>query len=156
MLDEPVDTDHRTATRRAPAPPAEVPAPDLLAAARSAIAEGRYADAARIAGAAAQAAPMLADAHYLRGLALVDLGNDAAALAELRKAVYLAPQDGFAHFLLAGVLSRLDQAQAGRREYGAAAQTLVATPPGRGTAELGGRSVTELAALCLRLAQDPA
>ena len=55
---------------------------------------------------------MLADAHYLRGLALVDLGEDAGALAELRKAVYLAPQDGFAHFLLAGVLSRLDQAQA--------------------------------------------
>ena len=153
---EPVDTDRRSAARRtrATAPTAE--ALDLLTAARTAIAEGRYADAARLAGAAAQATPMLADAHYLRGLALVDLGDDASALVELRKAVYLAPQDGFAHFLLAGVLSRLDQAQAGRREYGAAAQTLAATPPGRGTAELGGRSVAELAALCLRLSQDPA
>ena len=50
---------------------------------------------------------------------------------------------------------RLDQAQAGRREYRAAAQTLPGTPPGRGTAELGGRSVQELAALCLRLSEDP-
>jgi hypothetical protein len=70
---------------------------------------------------------------------------------ELRKAVYLEPQMGFAHFLLAGVLDRLGDRAASAREYAAAADTLGLGPDDATAEELGGRSVRELAQLCRQL-----
>jgi chemotaxis protein methyltransferase CheR len=94
---------------------------------------------------------MRAEAFYLRGLAYVDLGKDGDALIELRKAVYLDPKMGFAHFLLAGVLDRLGDRPASAREYAAAADTLGLAPGDDTAPELGGRSVRELAQLCRQL-----
>ena len=94
---------------------------------------------------------MRGEAFYLRGLALVDLGDDDRALVELRKAVYLEPEMGFAHFLLAGVLDRLGDRGASAREYAAAADTLGLAPGDATAEELGGRSVRELAQLCRQL-----
>jgi chemotaxis protein methyltransferase CheR len=146
--------------RRPAAPAAEprrperaaAPTPDAptLASVRDALTQGRYDDAARLARLAADADPLRAEVHYLLGLALVDQGLDAEALPALRRAVYLDPEHGLAHFLLAGALARCGDRPAAAREYRAAAQTLSrdvdATAP-----ELGGRSARELAALCAQL-----
>jgi Flp pilus assembly protein TadD len=70
----------------------------------------------------------------------------------LRKAVYLDARDGFAHFLLAGALDRLGEFVAAARSYRAAAETLGRRPKDAIAAELGGRSVAELAQLCEQLA----
>lgn len=123
----------------------------LLVRARQALSQGLYDDAAQLAADAAVLEPLRAEAFYLRGLALVDAGRDADALVNLRKAVYLGPEQGFAHFLLAGVLDRLGHGEAAAREYLAAADTLGLQPGDEMAAELGGRSVRELAQLCRQL-----
>ena len=155
---EPVAAERRVAVRRQPPPVPVEPAAEvdrdvdaLLAEAREALAAGRYADAAQLAADAAVAAPLRAEAFYLRGLALVDLGRDEEAAGELRKAVYLEPERGFAHFLLAGVLDRLGQPVLAARAYAAAADTLGSQPADATAEELGGRSVRELAQLCRQL-----
>jgi chemotaxis protein methyltransferase CheR len=136
-----------------PAPGSEPePAADPVEAIHAALRGGGYARAAELAGELAEREPMRADAHYLRGLALANLGRDAEALVSLRKAVYVDPDAGFAHFLLAGALARLGNPAAAARAYRAAAETL-----GRGNddelaAELGGRSMRELVDLCWQLA----
>ncbi len=139
----------------APAPEGErVPqrgADELLVASRAALAAGEYTSAADLAAQARELEPMRAEAYYLHGLALVDVGQDEAALVELRKAVYLDPTMGFAHFLLAGVLDRLGDGPAAAREYAAAADTLGLAPGDDTAQELGGRSVRELAQLCRQL-----
>ena len=152
--DEPVIVkERREAPRRAePAPvPVVVSVETLLEQSRAAITAGLYAEGAQLAADAAAQAPLRAEAFYLRGLALVDLGRDDDALVELRKAVYLEPERGFAHFLLAGVLDRLGQPVLAAREYGAAADTLGLQPADATAEELGGRSVRELAQLCRQL-----
>jgi chemotaxis protein methyltransferase CheR len=128
------------------------PTRDPLDAVRSALREGRYAEAADIAAEVVAATPLWAEAHYLQGVALTNLGRDADALIVLRKSVYLDPEHGFAHFLLGGALERLDERVAAARSYRAAAATLGSRPLDAVAPELGGRSVAELAALCLELA----
>ena len=132
---------------RAAAPPAPT-----LALVRAALAEGRYEDAAGLADELARRDSLAADAHYLRGLALTNCGRDEEALVALRKAVYLDPTAGFAHFLLAGALDRLGERTAAAASYRAAAKALAAAPDGAVSAELGGRSPGELVELCGRLA----
>jgi chemotaxis protein methyltransferase CheR len=140
-------------------PPAEVPPSvrmqptrDPLDAVRSAIAQGQYDEAADIAAEVVAATPLWAQAHYLQGVALTNLGRDADALVVLRKTVYLDPEHGFAHFLLGGALDRLSEPVAASRSYRAAAATLGRRPMDGVAIELGGRSVAELAALCTQLA----
>ena len=144
-LEQPRVPERRVAARRS------LPAPMLLDSARAALSAGGYDEAARLAASAAEADPLRAEPFYVRGLALVGGGRDAEALVELRKAVYLDPAAGLAHFLLAGVLGRLGSSAAAAREYAAAADTL--RPRDAQAHELGGRSVTELAELCRSLAQ---
>ncbi|MCA1720044.1 MAG: protein-glutamate O-methyltransferase CheR [Actinobacteria bacterium] len=152
--DEPVAPERRVAPRRTRTPPpVAVPAARPAASApsvRGALAEGRYDEAAEAAGLLVAAAPLDAAGFYLRGLARVNAGRDADAVVDLRKAVYLEPGNGLAHFLLAGTLARLGAASAAAREYAAAADTL--RPQDASVPELGGRSVEELAAMCRRLA----
>lgn len=134
----------------APVPPAE---PDPMVAVRTAVAAGSYVEAADLAAEVTTADPLRAEAHYLHGLALTNLGRDAEALVVLRKAVYLDPHDGFAHFLLGGALERSGEARAAGRSYRAAATTLGTRPLDSVAPELGGRSVAELAVLCQELAR---
>jgi chemotaxis protein methyltransferase CheR len=124
---------------------------DPVTAIRAALSDGRYADAARLARLASDVDPLRADVHYLLGLALVDQGLDAEALPALRRAVYLRPASGLAHFLLAGALSRCGDRAAAAREYRAAAQTLGRDEQEAAASELGGRSARELAAMCAQL-----
>jgi chemotaxis protein methyltransferase CheR len=125
---------------------------DPLDSVRVALAEGRYKEAADLAAEVAGATPLRADAHYLWGVALTNLGRDADALVVLRKTVYLDPDHGFAHFMLGGALDRLGEGVAAARSYRAAASTLADSQVDRTTDELGGRDAAELAALCLTLA----
>jgi chemotaxis protein methyltransferase CheR len=145
------------ATSTPPAVPestAAVPPPrDPLDAVRWAIAEGRYDEAADVAAEVVAATPLWAQAHYLHGVALTNLGRDADALVVLRKTVYLEPEHGLAHFLLGGALERLGEPVAASRSYRAAAYTLGSQPLEGVAPELGGRRVTELAELCLQLAR---
>ena len=131
-------------------PDAELP--DPLDAVRAALEEGRYAEAADIAGEVASSTPLRADAHYLWGVALTNLGRDADALVVLRKTVYLDPDHGFAHFMLGGALDRVGEGVAAARSYRAAARTLGGRSGDLTAPELGGRDVSELAELCNQLA----
>jgi chemotaxis protein methyltransferase CheR len=130
------------------------PSGDLLAQARTALADGRYEDAARLGDLAAQDEPLCAEPHRLRGEALVALGRDQDALVALRKALYLDPEDGMAHFQLAGALARSGSTTAAAREYRAAADVLSRRPRAAPAPELGGREVGELVALCRRLGEQ--
>ena len=73
-----------------------------------------------------RADPLLAPAYVVLGRARSTLGEDAAAVDPLRKAVYLDPTAGDAHFLLAGALSRLGQHGAAAVSYRAAAASAAA------------------------------
>jgi chemotaxis protein methyltransferase CheR len=145
--------DRLTATPAESAAAPVQPEPDPLVAVRTAVAQGKYAEAADLAAEVVTATPLRSEAHYLHGLALGNLGRDAEALVVLRKAVYLDPDDGFAHFLLGGALERTGERVAAARSYRAASSTLGRRPFDAVAPELGGRSVAELAALCHQLAR---
>ncbi len=135
------------------APPLPEPV-DPVVEVRAALHAGRYAEAAALATAVSVAEPLRADAYYLHGLALANQGLDAEALVELRKAVYVDPLAGFAHFLLAGVLARLGDAPGAARSYRAAAESLGRSSDDHIATELGGRTVGELVELCRDLAGE--
>jgi chemotaxis protein methyltransferase CheR len=142
------------ATDPGPLPALESPADyqPSLQLVHAELAAGRYVLAAEIAESLAARDPLLAEAHYLRGMALCNQGRDRDALESLRKAVFLDPDTGFAHFLLAGALARLGEDPAAARAYRAAADTLGRRPGDAVAAELGGRSLSELIVLCRSLA----
>jgi Tfp pilus assembly protein PilF len=74
----------------------------------------------------------------------------------LRKAVYLDPSAGHAHFLLAGALARVGQHGSAAVSYRAAARALPSVPGQVLDSYLGGRSLQELVELCQRLARASA
>jgi chemotaxis protein methyltransferase CheR len=131
---------------------AEPAALDLLSRARQRIDAGDYPGAAAAAVAAAQADQLLAPAYVVLGRARTSLGQDADAVGPLRKAVYLAPTAGDAHFLLAGALDRLGQHAGAAAAYRAAAGTLDRLDSATLDDLFGGRDLVELVDLCLRLA----
>jgi len=128
-----------------------LPPPSAIGDVRTALAQGHYEQVISLAGALADAEPLRAEAHYLCGVALANLGRDADALGHLRKAVYVDPKLGFAHFALAGALSRLGDTTGASLSYRAAAETLGHNTDDRMAAELGGRDVGELVELCWQL-----
>ncbi|MDQ1701936.1 MAG: chemotaxis protein methyltransferase CheR [Frankiaceae bacterium] len=146
------------ALSRLAAAPVVVPAaerePAGVGSILGALGHGQYREAVRLADGVLAAEPLHGQAHYLRGMALTNLGRDRDALVSLRKAVYLDSQAGFAHFLLASTLERIGERKAAARSYLAAAQALGTRPEDAQAAELGGRNVFELVALCRRLAGE--
>jgi chemotaxis protein methyltransferase CheR len=144
--------------RRTPAPAAldhlalDHPALDDLAAARAALAAGDYRKAARVAEAATESDPLNPEGYVVLGHARSTLGLDTQAVGPLRKAVYLDPAAGHAHFLLAGALSRVGQHGLAAVSYRAAAHALPSVPRPVLDSYLGGRSVQDLVGLCERLA----
>jgi chemotaxis protein methyltransferase CheR len=126
---------------------------DHLAAARQAFAAGDYGEAARVAEAATAADPLNAEGYIVLGHARTTLGRDTQALDPLRKAVYLDPTAGHAHFLLGGALSRVGQHGPAAVSYRAAARALPSVPRPVLDSYLGGRSVQDLVDLCQQLAR---
>jgi chemotaxis protein methyltransferase CheR len=125
-----------------------------LAAAVGHLADGDYAAAALSAEAAVRADSLLAPAYVVLGRARCTLGQDAAAVDPLRKAVYLEPTAGDAHFLLAGALSRLGQHGNAAVSYRAAAASVHRLDDRTRNDLLGGRDLAELVDLCERLAES--
>lgn len=123
-----------------------------LDGARAALRAGSYGRAADLAAIVSGADPLDPHAYTVRGLALSNLGRHREALLDLRKAVYVDPQAGFAHFLLAGTLATLGDQPAAARSYRAAAQTLGHSADDHVAAEMGGRKLSELVELCWQLA----
>ena len=119
-----------------------------------ALRDGDYAAAARHAQAALESDPLLPAAYVVLGQARSTLGQDAGAVDPLRKAVYLNPAAGHAHFLLAGALARLGQHGPAAVSYRAAAAALAKQSGTAVAGLLDGRDVRELAALCLVLAEQ--
>jgi chemotaxis protein methyltransferase CheR len=140
-------------TRTDPEPPSVRPSPeDDLVAAQRAMAEGRYQKAASLAERATAASPLLVEAYVVAGRALSNLGDDDGAIVALRKAVFLEPRAGHAHFLLATTLSRVGDPEGASLSFATAAEAL----PGTGAERLGelldGRAVGDLVDLCRTLA----
>lgn len=133
--------------------PALSPGAELLGQARTASSAGHYARAAELCGHALRADAMLTDAYVLRGQSWSTLGDDLRALEDLRKAVYLEPAAGHAHFLLAGALARVGQPASAARSFRAAAASLPRVSPETVDGLLDGRDVHELVALCEQLAE---
>ena len=127
----------------------------LLAEARDLLEAGEHAAAAGRAARAVAADPLLAAAYLVLGEARSILGQDGAAIDTLRKAVYLDPSSGHAHFLLAGALSRTGLHRAAAVSYRAAARA-VECMTAQQLAELPGRDQADLARLCERMADESA
>jgi len=136
--------------------PSAPTAADLYEAARRALAEGRYADAAERSLAAADRADsdqLMLDAYVLRARALTNLGDDANGQVALRRAIFLDPYAGHAHFLLGSSLLRTGDSSAAAAAFMAAADSLPGVPEQAIDDLLDGRKVAELVELCRQLAQ---
>jgi chemotaxis protein methyltransferase CheR len=144
----------QVARRRTPAPlVVDNLAVDHLAVARAAFAAGDYGKAARVAEAATESDPLNAEGYVVLGHARSTLGQDVQAVDPLRKAVYLDPAAGHAHFLLAGALSRMGQHGPAAVSYRAAAGALPKVSRPVLDSYLGGRTLQDLVDLCERLAR---
>jgi chemotaxis protein methyltransferase CheR len=140
-------------THAATAPPSVRPSPeDDLVAARRALAEGKYQQAASLAERSTAASPLLVEAYVVAGRAMSNLGDDDGAIVAFRKAVFLEPRAGHAHFLLATTLSRVGDSEGASLSFATAAETLPATPSERLGELLDGRAVGDLVDLCWTLA----
>jgi chemotaxis protein methyltransferase CheR len=126
----------------------------LLADARTAFEQARYADAAVLSAHAAAADPLLTEAYVVCGQAHATLGRDGDALGPLGRAVYLDARAGHAWFLLAGSLGRTGDRAGASRAYRAAAEALPCAPPEAVHGLLDGTPVEQLVQLCHRLADD--
>jgi tetratricopeptide (TPR) repeat protein len=123
-----------------------------LAAARRALVGGAYQEAASLAERATAAHPLLVEAYVVQGRAMSNLGDHDGALSALRKAIFLEPDAGHAHFLLATTQASLGDVEGAAVSFAAAAQTLPKTAPERVSELLDGRRVSDLVDLCRRLA----
>ncbi len=115
------------AAPRAPAVPE--PPPDratLLQDARALADRGRLEEARRLCEAALRKDRLDPDAHLLLAAIYQELGDLAAALAALRRALYLAPDSAPGHFLLGSLLLRRGERKQGRRSMEAVVTLLSA------------------------------
>jgi chemotaxis protein methyltransferase CheR len=136
-------------------PAAAMPSPqEDLTVARLALSEGRYAQAVELATRATGRDAMLVDGYVVAGHALSNSGDDVAALTALRKAIFLDPTSGPAHFLLGTALARRGDSAGAALSFAAAAETLPSTPPETLLALLDGRGLDELVDLCRQLSGE--
>jgi chemotaxis methyl-accepting protein methylase len=68
--------------------------------------------------------PLDAAAHFQRGLAELEIGDPAAAVSSLRRALYADPRFGLAAFKLGGAYESVGDTAAARRAYQQALRTL--------------------------------
>jgi len=142
----------RIIRQRGSAPEPAVPPVEPLEQAREALAAGRYDEAASLAADASAGEPLSAEAYVVQARAFGNLGRDDEALEALRKAVFLDPAAGHAHFLLASTLTKLGNREAASLSFAAAAETLPLATPGALADLLDGRAVDDLVDLCRKLA----
>jgi chemotaxis protein methyltransferase CheR len=151
VLRAPVRLSRRPVASAPQATPVPTPHEDL-ASARDALSTGRYQEAASLAERATAAHPLLVEAYVVQGRALSNLGDDDGAIAALRKAVFLEPDAGHAHFVLATTLARVGDVEGASLSFAAAADSLPRATPERVGELLDGRAVSDLVDLCRQLA----
>ena len=100
------------------------PATPSLAAALAAADAGRLDEALELTRAVLAIDPLHADAHYVRGMVELARGDAAAAVAALRRALYLEPRFPLAAFQLARAHDGLGQEKSARRAYAQALRIL--------------------------------
>jgi chemotaxis protein methyltransferase CheR len=93
---------------------------------------GKLAEAERWVQVAVERAPLLAEAHYLHSLLLIEAGQPDAALTALRRCIYVDAEFELAHFSLAALYQQQRQAPRALREL----QLTVSLLAGRPEAEL--------------------
>jgi predicted TPR repeat methyltransferase len=117
----PVPPELRRPLGREHAEPAEVP---TLTGALEAADSGSLEDAVEITDRMLQNDPLDADAYFVRGLAELGLGDADAAVASLRRALYVDPGFGLAAFKLARAHEQRGDREAAARAYERALHTL--------------------------------
>ncbi len=138
----------RSSQATAPSPLPSAPARDDLAARYQAA--RRLADQSQLelARQAVEAlltqAPLFAPAYYLQGLILQELGDIEAALAALRRCVYVDSGFVMGHFALANLYARSGQAERGRRHREQVVRLLAGVPANAPVPEGEGMTVGEL------------
>lgn len=126
---------HPAPERRAPsrswrsAPRLVQPAPepvetDLVTGAMTAVDRGRPQDALALTASVLDADPLRADAHFVRGLALLQQDRAREAADALRRALYIAPGCAQAAFTLGRAYDELGDDVGARRAYAQALRTL--------------------------------
>jgi len=90
-------------------------APSLLQEARLLADRGDLEEARRLCAAAAAQDRLSPESHVLLAAICLELADTAAAVAELRRALYLAPDSASAHFLLGTLLVRQGKKRRGRK-----------------------------------------
>jgi chemotaxis protein methyltransferase CheR len=139
--------------REVQVPAMPVPSEDVSKA-RDALLAGHYAEAASLAERATAANPLLVEGYIIEGRALGNQGNDDGAIVALRKAVFLDPTAGHAHFMLATTLARVGDPGGAALSFASAADTLPAASPETLSELLDGRAVSDLVDLCRQLAES--
>jgi chemotaxis protein methyltransferase CheR len=109
-----------------PAPPCEPAQPrsDRLAAALDAAGQGDRDQALALSGALLADDPLDADAHFVRGLVLLEAGQPANAVPALRRALYADPAFSLAAFALGRAHDEMGAGPAARRAYAQVLRTL--------------------------------
>ena len=131
----------------------------VLAGALEAANEGSLRDAVDITGRMLESDPLDADAYFVRGLAELGLGEPDAAVASLRRALYVDPTFGLAAFKLARAQELRGDRDAAVRAYEQALHTLD-PDDSRHEAILDQVNVADVAVACglslTRLRESPA
>jgi chemotaxis protein methyltransferase CheR len=127
---------------------------DLLRAALAAADAGRCDEARAYAATLLRRTPLDADAHFVHGVVELEDGSPHAAVASLRRALYVDPDFGVAAFALAFAHDTLGDRGAARRAYERALRTIDPTDDRHGALleQIDLRNLTE--ACRLRLMAD--
>lgn len=104
--------------------PAPGPAGEALSAALQAANQGRLGETLELTARLLEANPLDADAHFVRGLAELGVGDTDAAAVSLRRALYVDPAFGLAAFQLGRAHDERGDRTAAARAYEQALRTL--------------------------------
>jgi chemotaxis protein methyltransferase CheR len=128
-------------------PPRPRPKPRRVQEARKAVAEWSLEQSGEDAARAAHEDPLDVEAHFVQGVAELARGDAAAAVASLRRALYLDPLFGLAAFKLGRAHEALGQPDAARRAYSRALKALAPDDP-RSRALAENVSLADVAQAC--------
>lgn len=109
--------------------PTEGELPAVIAAVRRLADGGQALMAEQAATDALRKFPLAPELHYLHAVVCTELGRVEAAIAALRRVLYIDPSLALAHFMLASVLRRAGRREEAQRAYQAALSACSAQAP---------------------------
>jgi chemotaxis protein methyltransferase CheR len=111
------------------AAPAESALPSVIEAVRSLADAGNALAAAQAAIDALRDFPLCPELHHLHAVVCMEIGRSEAAIASIRRVLYIDPTLAVAHFMLASVLRRAGRRDEAQRAYQAALAACAAQSP---------------------------